>query len=63
MSQARHSKGYLTLHNGKCYAMAITVVTADPQSFDPPAKELSKRDWAEVNGRLEQARDSFRFLK
>ena len=63
MNQARHSKGYVTFRKGKSYAMTITVATADAGAFDPPPKELSKRDWAQINSRLEQARDSFRFLK
>jgi hypothetical protein len=34
----------------------------NPQVFDPPVEMLSDREWKEVNGRLKQARDSFRFL-
>jgi hypothetical protein len=63
MSQMRNSKEYVTYHGGKCYAIAITVATANAGAFDPPPKELSKQDWAEINGRLEQVRDSFRLLK
>jgi len=62
-SQYRNARGYVAFHRGKCYRMAITVVTVNAQVFDPPIKELTKRQWAEVNHRLEQARDSFRFLK
>jgi hypothetical protein len=39
------------------------VATANAQTYDPPERELLKDDWREVRGRLEQARDSFRFLK
>jgi hypothetical protein len=63
MNQARNSKGYVTFHNGKCYGIGITVATANAGTFDPPAKELTKLDWAEVYARLEQTRDSFRFLR
>jgi hypothetical protein len=63
MNQARHSMEYVTFHNGKCYAMAITDATANAQTFDPPAREMTEQDWAEVHGRLEEARDSFQFLK
>jgi hypothetical protein len=63
MNRARDARGYVTFHHAKCYSMAITVVTTNAQVFDPPAKELTRKQWAEVNRRLEQARDSFQFLK
>jgi hypothetical protein len=63
MNRARDARGYATFHHGKCYNLGITVVTTNAQVFDPPAKELTKKQWDEVNRRLEQARDSFRFLK
>jgi len=60
MNQARHSKGYVSFHNGKCYAIGTTVATA---SVVNEPRNPAKRDWAEIYGKLEQARDSFRFLK
>ncbi len=36
---------------------------ANPQVFDPPARDPTKQDMNEVRHRLEQARDSFRLLK
>ena len=62
MSESRSSRAYVAFHNGKCYGLAITVAMADPQAFDPPAKELPKSDWTAINRALEQARDSFQFL-
>jgi hypothetical protein len=59
----RNSKGYTAYHNGKCYALTITIVTTSGAGFDPPVKELTKQDWDEVDRPLEQARDSFEFLK
>lgn len=63
MSQRIHGHVYRTFHGGKCYQLGINVVTADSQTFDPPVRDLSKSDWREIYGPLEQARDSFRFLK
>ena len=63
LGHASRATSYATFHNGKCYGLGITIVTISAQAFDPPAKELTKRQWAEVNRRLEQVRDSFRFLK
>lgn len=63
MNRSRNTRGYVTFHNGKCYGMGITIVTTNAQVFDPPAKELTKKQWVEVNGQLERVRDSFRFLK
>jgi hypothetical protein len=63
MNQAGHSKDYVTFHNGRCVVIATAVATANPGVFDPPAKAMTEQDWAEVYGKLNQARDSFRFLK
>ncbi|MGP0020057.1 MAG: hypothetical protein ACLPHP_15910 [Candidatus Sulfotelmatobacter sp.] len=63
MNQSVGGHMYRTFHRGTCYQMGINVATASAQVFDPPERELTKADWAEVNGRLQQARDSFRFLK
>lgn len=41
----------------------LKTFTANAQVFDPPARELSKEDWDEVYGKLNQTRDSFRFRK
>ena len=60
MNQARHSKGYVAFRNGRCYAIGTTVATA---TVEPPLRQLTQQDWAEIYGKLEQARDSFRFLK
>lgn len=63
MNQAGHSKSYVTFRNGNCYTITTAVATATAEVFDPPARKLSKQDWDEVYGKLNQARDSFRFLK
>jgi hypothetical protein len=54
---------YRTFHAGKCYQLAIATATTNGEVLDPPAREMSKSDWNEVRSRLEQARDSFEFLK
>lgn len=63
MNQSVGGHMYRVFHGGKCYQMGINVAGASAHVFDPPERELTKADWAEVNRRLEQARDSFRFLK
>lgn len=63
LGHTRYSKGYASYHNGRCYDFAITIVTTNGADFDPPVKELTKDEWDEVKRPLEQARDSFEFLK
>lgn len=63
MSQGVGADILRTFHAGRCYELTTTTVTANPGAFDPPPREMTKADWAHVNRRLEQARDSFRFLK
>lgn len=63
LSHWRYSKGYAAYHNGKCYGFGITIVGTSGAVFDPPVKELTKDELDEVNRPLEQARDSFEFLK
>jgi len=53
---------YRTFYRGKCYQLGIDVATAAAAVFDPHARDLTDADWNEVNGTLEQARKSFRFL-
>ncbi len=62
MNQSVGGHVYRAFHGGKCYQLGINAATANADVFDPPARELTKEDWAQVNGALEQARDSFRFL-
>jgi hypothetical protein len=63
MNQSVGGNVYRTFHRGKCYQLGINVAMANAQVFDPPERELTKSDWHEVKGSLEQVRDSFRFLK
>lgn len=63
LSHWRYSKGYAVYRNGKCYGFGITNVGTNGATFDPPAKDLTKHEWDEVNRLLEQAGDSFEFLK
>lgn len=60
MNQGVDVKLYRTFHKRKCYQLGIDEANAAAVLFDPPAKEA---DWGEVEGMLEQARKSFRFLK
>jgi hypothetical protein len=54
---------YRTFHGGKCYQLGVNVATSDVATDDPPQRELTDADLHEINGTLEQARKSFRFLK
>ena len=62
MNQSVGGELYRTFHREKCYQMGINVAMANAQTFDPPARDLTKADRREVNRQLERARDSFRFL-
>ncbi len=63
MSQGIDATIYRAFHAGKCYQLSIAMAQANAKAFDPPVRELSKQDTKEVMRSLEQARDSFRFLK
>lgn len=63
MNQSVSGEVYRTFHRGRCYQLGINVAMANPGVFDPPARELTKGDRREVKSQLEQARDSFRFIK
>jgi hypothetical protein len=63
MNQGVKGHLYRRYHRGSCYQLAINIETASAGVFDPGVKELSQKDWAEVNGRLEECLQSFRFLK
>jgi hypothetical protein len=63
MNQSTVGDVYRTFHKGKCYQLGVNVATANVDTDDPPQRELTDADLREVNGTLEQARKSFRFLK
>lgn len=63
MNQDTEADIYRTFHEGKCYQLGVNRATIQDGVFDPPVRELSDADWREINGTLEQARKSFRFLK
>ena len=54
---------YRNFHRNACYEVSIRIASTDSWVFGVPVKELTRKDWNEVNGRLKQALDSFRFLK
>lgn len=63
MNQGVESRLYRSFHRGSCYQLSVRSETVPAELFDPGVKELSKKDWAEVNGKLEECLRSFRFLK
>lgn len=63
MNQGIDATIYRAFHAGKCYQLSIAMAQGNEKVFDPPVRELSEQDGKEVNRRLEQARESFRFLK
>jgi hypothetical protein len=55
---------YRVFHDKRCYEFGIQEATTSPAAYDHEAiKEFTKRDAAKVRASLEQARDSFTFLK
>jgi len=55
---------YRTFHDKKCYELGIQMANSNPGAYDPGTiKEFTKQDWDEVQSRLKQALDSFRFVK
>lgn len=63
MNQMVRGRAYRTFRNGTCYQLGVNLATAFGEVFEPPARELSKKDLDEINGKLEQPLKSFRFLK
>jgi hypothetical protein len=63
MNQNVSGHVYRTFHRGVCYQLGINLATANAQAFDPPVVAVTQDDLQQINNRLEQARDSFRFLK
>ena len=63
MNQAVEVHVYRTFHKGKCYQLGVNLATASVETDDPPQRELTDNDLNEINGTLERARNSFRFLK
>jgi hypothetical protein len=61
-NQGVEGRLYRTFHEGSCYQLSIRAETVPAEIFDPGVKVLSKKDWANVNGRLEECLRSFRFL-
>jgi len=55
---------YRAFHNKKCYELEIQEIDGSFGAYDPGTiKEFTKRDAEEVRARLEQALESFVFLK
>jgi hypothetical protein len=63
MNQFFDGRAYRTFHKAKCYQLGINVATANATVYEPPVRTLTDADWHEVNGTLEEALKSFRFLK
>lgn len=62
-SHSMDGRLYRTFHGKQCYQLSIRWMMTNQSVFDPEVKSFTKSDWDVVNRRLEQARDSFRFLK
>ncbi len=63
MSHYLKGRVYRTFHHERCYELAIRVTWTNPMVLDPPGKNLTREDWKDLNQRLDQPLDSFRFLK
>jgi hypothetical protein len=62
MNQGMYGDVYRNFHGNKCYELSIRSAYASPSLFDD-INEFTKEDSNEVNGRLDQALESFRFLR
>lgn len=55
---------YRTFHSGKCYELGIGQVLTNPAVFDPgTTREFTKQDQTEVDHRLHQMLETFRFAQ
>ena len=55
---------YRVFHGKKCYEFGVQQASTSPGAYDPKTiKQFTKRDAEKVGARLEQAVDSFTFLK
>lgn len=54
---------YRNFHRNTCYELSINMTSMSTGAFETPPKEFTQKDYNEVNGRLKQALESFRFLK
>jgi hypothetical protein len=54
---------FRNFHANRCYQLSINTASANGSVSDPPAKELTSEDWAEVDSELRKCLESFRFLK
>jgi hypothetical protein len=63
MNQWMGGHAYRTFHSGKCYQLGVNFAESNPVDYDPPIRSLTDKDENEINGRLDQTRKSFRFLK
>ena len=64
MSGGQDGEIYRVFHGKGGYEFGIQEANTSPAAYDPKTiKQFTKRDSAEVRARLEQARDSFTFLK
>ena len=62
-SHSMDGRLYRTFHAGQCYQLSIRWMMTNQGVFDPEVKKFTPSDWNRVNHSVEQARDSFRFLK
>lgn len=54
---------YRNFHGNKCYELSTRITSTSSGIMDGPVKGLTRKDWDEVNARLEQALHSFKFIK
>jgi hypothetical protein len=64
MSHSFDGEVYRAFYKKKCYELAIRTAMTNPGAYDPGTiNDFTKEDSDEIHGRLEQALESFRFLK
>jgi len=60
---SRDAYFYRVLHNSKCYELSEQFENTNPGAYDPGIKLLTRQDWKDIEGRLNQIIRSFRFLR
>lgn len=63
MSQWVGGDVYRTFHRGKCFELSLLRVLVDPGAMDDPGKPLTDEVWNRLGAPLNQALNSFQFLK
>jgi len=62
-SGGQYGPAYRTFHNGRCYEIGIQTFISRAVYDDGPAKDLTKKQWSEIERSLNEPLNTFVFLK